>query len=297
MIREIRDSEFKEAVEVITRSFMTVADEFGFTAENAPRFVAFATDEGKLLFWKNEQKRPMFGYFTDDRMVGYYNLSINNEECELGSLSVLPEYRHKKIGHQLLEDACERAKALGCNVMKLSIVEENQVLRKWYEDHGFIHEGVKKFDFFPFTCGYLNKNIAEAKVNIEYKDIHDFSAEDLQALFLSVEWSSGHFPDKLVIAMKNYETVYTAWDGDKLVGLICAMDDGSMNAYVHYLLVHPDYHKMKIGRTLVQMVKEHYKDFLRLVVIAYDKEIHFYEDCGFEKSTVSTPMFITSLWT
>ncbi|MBR0147194.1 MAG: GNAT family N-acetyltransferase [Eubacterium sp.] len=135
------------------------------------------------------------------------------------------------------------------------------------------------------------------QARITYKDIHDFSPEDLQALFLSVEWSSGHFPDRLVIAMKNYETVYTAWDGDKLVGLICAMDDGSMNAYVHYLLVHPDYHKMKIGRTLVQMVKDHYKDYLRLVVIAYDKEIHFYEDCGFEKSTVSTPMFITSLWT
>jgi len=59
MIREIKENEFREAVEVITKSFTTVADEFGFTAENAPGFVAFATDEGKLLFWKNEQHRPM----------------------------------------------------------------------------------------------------------------------------------------------------------------------------------------------------------------------------------------------
>ena len=103
--------------------------------------------------------------------------------------------------------------------------------------------------------------------------------------------------DNLVMTMKNYETVYTAWDKDKLIGLICAMDDGNMNAYVHYLLVHPDYHKMKIGRTLVQMIKEHYRDYLRIVVIAVDQEIHFYEDCGFEVSSVSKPMFITSLWT
>ena len=94
-------------------------------------------------------------------------------------------------------------------------------------------------------------------VNIEYKEIKKFTREEIEDLFLSVEWSSGHFPDKLVVAMENFRTVYSAWDGDRLVGLVCAMDDGIMNAYVHYLLVHPDYHKMKIGRTLVEMVKEH----------------------------------------
>jgi hypothetical protein len=31
------------------------------------------------------------------------------------------------------------------------------------------------------------------------------------------------------------------------------------------------------------MAKEHYKDYLRVAVIAYDKEVHFYENCGFEK--------------
>ena len=77
---------------------------------------------------------------------------------------------------------------------------------------------------------------------IEYKDIHEYSKEDLERLFLSVDWSSGHFPDKLVAAMENYKAVYSAWDGSRLVGLICAMDDGIMNAYVHYLLVDPAYH-------------------------------------------------------
>ena len=45
---------------------------------------------------------------------------------------------------------------------------------------------------------------------IEYKDIHEFKKEDLQDLFLSVEWSSGHFPEKLQIAMRNFETVISA---------------------------------------------------------------------------------------
>ena len=134
-------------------------------------------------------------------------------------------------------------------------------------------------------------------MDIVYKDIHEFSEKDLEQLFISVEWSSGHFPDKLKIAMKNFSTVYSAWDGDKLIGMICAMDDGIMNAYVHYLLVNPEYHGQTIGRTLVQMIKEHYKDYMRIIVIAYNNEMHFYENCGFEKSEVSSPMFITSLWT
>lgn len=44
-------------------------------------------------------------------------------------------------------------------------------------------------------------------MEIEYKDIHEFSKEELEDLFLSVEWSSGHFPDKLFIAMRNFSTI------------------------------------------------------------------------------------------
>ncbi len=134
-------------------------------------------------------------------------------------------------------------------------------------------------------------------MNIIYGDTHDFKSEEIEKLFLSVKWSSGHFPDKLVIAMQNFKTVYSAWDDDKLVGMICVMDDGVMNAYVHYLLVHPDYHGKTIGRTLVKMVKEKYKDYMRIIVVAYDDEMSFYEACGFERSEKSSPMFITSLWT
>lgn len=45
-------------------------------------------------------------------------------------------------------------------------------------------------------------------MNIEYKDTYDFETIELERLFLSVDWSSGHFPDKLVVAMKNFKTVF-----------------------------------------------------------------------------------------
>ena len=134
-------------------------------------------------------------------------------------------------------------------------------------------------------------------MEIKYLEKHDYSKEELKDLFLSVDWSSGNYPEKLVISMKNFKTVFSAYDDNKLVGMICVMDDGIMNAYIHYLLVNPKYQGMHIGKSLVEMVKEKYKDYLRIAVIGYHKAINFYESCGFKKSDESYPLFITSLWT
>ena len=131
---------------------------------------------------------------------------------------------------------------------------------------------------------------------IIYKKIHEFEKEDLKDLFLSVEWFSGHFSDKPQISMRNFESIISVWDGDKLVALICAMDDGIMTAYVHYLLVKSDYQDFGIGKELVLRIRNIYKDYLRIVV-AYNDEIGFYENCGFKKADDTNSMFITELWT
>lgn len=95
-----------------------------------------------------------------DRIIGQYSLLLQeNKECELNNLCVLPECRHRHIGKQLVDDAYEKAKSLDCIKMNIGIVEENTVLRHWYEMLGFKHIGTKKFDFFPFTCGYMEKDL------------------------------------------------------------------------------------------------------------------------------------------
>lgn len=159
-IREMRPEDIPTCVQVIRDSFMTVAREFGITAGNAPRFTAFATDDNRLRWQFEQEHRPMYVCCMNDKIVGYYSLDISEaEECELNNLCVLPDYRHHAIGEQLLQDCFDRAGKLGCRKVNIGIVEENQVLRDWYEKHGFVHMGTKKFDFFPFTCGYMEKNI------------------------------------------------------------------------------------------------------------------------------------------
>ena len=46
----------------------------------------------------------------------------------------------------------------------------------------------------------------------------------------------------------NSSTVVTAWDGDRLAGLVRVLDDSEMVAYMHYVLVHPAYQ----GRGLLE---------------------------------------------
>ena len=156
MIREVNREDIPECVRIIRRSHQTVADEFGFTVESAPRYVAFATDENRLTWHMDGEHRRMFLNEEDGRICGYYSLLLKEDgECELSNLSVLPEYRHRGIGTGLLNHALDTARKQNCRILRLSIVEENTVLRKWYEQHGAIHTGTEKYDFFPFTCGYM----------------------------------------------------------------------------------------------------------------------------------------------
>lgn len=160
MIKEISKNDIEQCVNVIRKSFSTVASEFGFTEENAPRFTAFSTTKERLDWQLNSEHRLMYAYYENDRIIGYYSLLLqDNQECELNNLCVLPKYRHKKLGKKLLESAFDNARNINCKKMNIGIVEENQILRKWYESHGFIHIGTKKFDFFPFTCGYMVKEL------------------------------------------------------------------------------------------------------------------------------------------
>ena len=160
MIRQMEKQEIPRCVRVIREAFATVAEEFGFTRENAPRFTAFATDEERLRWHLEQEHRPMYVFCEERQIVGYYSLALLKDgTIELNNLAVIPAYRHRGIGKRLLTHAFEEAGRRGCAVMRVGIVKENKVLRRWYEENGFVHTGTEKFDFFPFTCGYLRREI------------------------------------------------------------------------------------------------------------------------------------------
>ena len=67
-------------------------------------------------------------------------------------------------------------------------------------------------------------------------------------------WVSGQYPQRLYKALLHSSTVLTVWDGDRLIGLIRALDDSEMLAQIHYVLVHlyekHGFHRMEHGAAI-----------------------------------------------
>lgn len=133
-------------------------------------------------------------------------------------------------------------------------------------------------------------------MNITYSDEKKFTQQEVQDLFLSVGWVSGQYSSRLHKALMNSSTVFTAWDGNRLVGLVRLLDDSEMMAYMHYVLVHPDYQGRRIAGTLIKKVKEKYKNYLYIEVMPEEsKNAAFYQKHGFQFMENGVAMQICNL--
>ena len=130
---------------------------------------------------------------------------------------------------------------------------------------------------------------------VTYSDIKEIDRSRLVDLFRSVEWDSANYPDRLQKAIAGSDSIFTAWDGDRLVGLVNALSDTAMTVYVHYMLIRPDYQNKGIGRKLLDMVKEKYRDFPKILLISQDGETGFYEKNGFFIPPKHNVMYFTQM--
>ncbi|WP_281762959.1 GNAT family N-acetyltransferase [Pseudodesulfovibrio nedwellii] len=132
-------------------------------------------------------------------------------------------------------------------------------------------------------------------VMYEYKTTKKLNMNELQDLFLALDWDSGNHPEKLTGAIHASTSVFTAWDGDRLVGLVNVLSDGHMAAYIHYMLVRPECQGHGIGRRLMDMVADEYADVPHKVLVAYGQAVGFYKQCGYHCADGTSPMFMTTL--
>ncbi|HEY8421246.1 MAG TPA: GNAT family N-acetyltransferase [Thermoclostridium sp.] len=157
-IRQIKITELQDCIKVINESFATVAREFNLTEQNCPRHPSFMKID--TLQQRYADGYQMYGLYEQDKLVGYVSISVDdNNAAELHNLAVLPGYRHKGYGKSLLDFCEKKAKEMGCNKIKIDIIEENKVLKDWYLKNGFVHLFTKIFNHLPFTVGFMEKYI------------------------------------------------------------------------------------------------------------------------------------------
>ena len=115
--------------------------------------------------------------------------------------------------------------------------------------------------------------------------------EELIELFNALEWQSGKYGSRLWRAVSHSEYRVTARNSSgELVGMITALDDSALNVYIPYALVHPDYQHQGIGGKMMERLKNHYRDFLRITLISYTESVQFYQANGFSLCEEQEPM-------
>ena len=160
MIRPIDfDKDKSSLLRVIREAFLTVAKGFNLTEENAPTNPAFMSMEKLEQSIKNNVE-----YFVseeDGQIVGCAAIQIGKDPGEyyLERLAVLPEYRHKGLGRDLMLRAFKAVKEKGGKTVGIGIVDENKVLKDWYIKNGFKERSLKKFDHLPFTVCFLGRKV------------------------------------------------------------------------------------------------------------------------------------------
>ncbi|MBN1523426.1 MAG: GNAT family N-acetyltransferase [Spirochaetales bacterium] len=63
------------------------------------------------------------------------------------------------IGKQLLQEADRQIKSCGGKTVSIAIIAESAILRRWYENHGFVAGQSKTFDHLPFTVLFMKKTL------------------------------------------------------------------------------------------------------------------------------------------
>jgi len=163
-IREIStEDQIAKSVEVIREAFATVAREFNLTSESAPTHPFFSTKEQLLELHK---KMIFFGLFIDEGQAGFVAVEkADGGTYYLGRLSVVPQFRHRGYGEQLVEFVLNYVKSRGGTKVALGMIDSQTVLKDWYISLGFNVTGTKKFEHLPFPVCFMEKAVSAEKID------------------------------------------------------------------------------------------------------------------------------------
>jgi GNAT superfamily N-acetyltransferase len=129
-------------------------------------------------------------------------------------------------------------------------------------------------------------------MEINISERRDIKLEDIIDLYRANKWSSANKPTVLYNALINSNSLFSAWENNKLVGIGNAISDRYLVVYYPHLLVHPDYQGKGIGQTIVEKMQNKYGHFHIQMLTADGKAIDFYKKVGFARAGKTEPMWI-----
>ena len=164
-VRDVTREPLEANAALVQRSYQTVADAMGITRENAPRYTAFITAE--QLGVERDAGGVFYGLFVDGIQAGFVTVQQDEERrWHMRRLAVLPEYRNRGHGKQLIDRVVAHVREQGAKVLHIGIVNEQAGLKAWYEGMGFREYRHFTADHLPFTVGLLAMKLEDYRMEV-----------------------------------------------------------------------------------------------------------------------------------
>jgi ribosomal protein S18 acetylase RimI-like enzyme len=118
-------------------------------------------------------------------------------------------------------------------------------------------------------------------MNIEFYRKGFVEDEEITKLRASVGWDNKILPHSIL--KERLFTYFTARVNGELIGYMNVLSDGSADAYLQDLMVHPKYQKRGIGSELLKRaIKYLQQKRIRSIQVIFDPEVEdFYKKFGF----------------
>lgn len=118
---------------------------------------------------------------------------------------------------------------------------------------------------------------------ITFSRKHNLAKKQIKNLYEDAGWENyTREKEKLRRAILQSQYVLTAWDQDKLVGLVRTVGDNETIVFIQDLLVLSSYQNQGIGERLLKSVLGHYQKADKILLLAdEDSKLRaFYTKCG-----------------
>ena len=134
VVRPMRGSDIEAVAKIERQSFATAWSTQAYVTElanpSAVYFVA-ALDVSE-------------GNSTGSKVVGYGGLWVIMDEAHITTIAVVPEFRGRRVGEQVLAEMLYTARQKGATRATLEVRESNLAARRLYEKYGFVRVAARK---------------------------------------------------------------------------------------------------------------------------------------------------------
>lgn len=154
-IREAFAADAELVARLIREANADVAARFGLNRENCPKHTSFCTAS-----WVQADLARGERYFVleqDAVPVGCVAYEIPEPRLAyLNRLSVLPAFRQRGLGAQLVSHVIALARQDAVARISIGVIGESTDLQHWYRGLGFVDGETRRFVHLPFSVKYMS---------------------------------------------------------------------------------------------------------------------------------------------